>query len=223
MFLGTSFMEWAAVLTTALCIFLAGRNNIHTWWTGIVACVLYGFVFYDAKLYADMTLQGFFIVTGFVGWWNWSLSKTFKRFSDGEKTLPLSDPLPITKTPKDTWIKYGLFAGVVTLGYGYLLHRFTDAAAPLIDSTVLTLSVVAQLMLMKRRLENWSVWTVVNLISVPLYFSRSLYLSAGLYAFCLVNAVISWRHWLDLFDEQNDSVKKAEKLIASESEAWSRT
>jgi nicotinamide riboside transporter PnuC len=76
-------------------------------------------------------------------------------------------------------------------------------------------------MLMKRRLENWPVWTVVNLISVPLYFSRELYLSGALYAFCLVNAVVSWRHWLDLYDDQN--ITKAERLIGSESEPWSRT
>jgi nicotinamide mononucleotide transporter len=112
---------------------------------------------------------------------------------------------------------------VVTASYAALLWKFTDAAAPLIDSSVLTLSVIAQLMLMRRQLDNWSVWTVVNLISVPLYFSRGLYLSAGLYAFCLVNAVISWRHWLDLFDDQNCELKKAQKRIDSESEPWSRT
>ena len=202
MFLGTSYLEWSAVLSTALCIFLAGRNNVHTWWVGIVACVLYGFLFFDAKLYADSTLQVFFVVTGLIGWWNWSLSKIFKRFSDGEKSLPLSDPLPITKTPNADWIKYGLFAGIVTLGYGYLLHRFTDAAAPIIDSAVLTLSVVAQLMLMKRRVENWPVWLAVNTLSVPLYFSRELYLSAALYSFCWVNAIVSWKHWLNLYDDQ---------------------
>lgn len=202
MFLGTSYLEWSAVLSTALCIFLAGRNNVHTWWVGIIACILYGFLFYGAKLYADVTLQAFFVVTGVIGWWNWSMSRTFKRFGDGEKTLPLSDPLPISKTPNKSWVTYGLFASIVTLTYGYILHTYTDAYAPWIDSTVLTLSVVAQLMLMRRQVETWPVWLAVNTLAVPLFFSRELYLSAAMYSVFWVNAIVSWRHWLNLYDEQ---------------------
>jgi nicotinamide mononucleotide transporter len=199
MFLGSSYLEWAAVLTTALCIFLAGRNNVHTWWTGIVACVLFGFLFYDAKLYADVTLQGFFVITGFIGWANWiwakSTPKGFEHFLD-------SGPLPLSKVPKRTLILYGVIGLIVTAVYSAILVKYTDAAAPIVDSMVLTLSVVAQLMLMRRQLETWPTWLAVNILSVPLYFSRELYLTAGLYAFCLVNAVISWRHWLNLYDDQ---------------------
>lgn len=218
MFLGTSFLEWAAVLTTALCIFLAGRNNVHTWWTGIVACVLYGTLFYHSKLYADATLQVFFVVTGFIGWWNWSLSKTFKRFSDGEKTLPLSDPLPITKVSHNSLTLYAVIAGAAAAAYGTLLYNFTDAFAPWIDSSVLALSVAAQLMLMRRQMENWPTWIIVNLISVPLYFSRELYLSAALYTFCLVNALVSWRHWMDLYDDQLIKAREALPTLTVERE-----
>ena len=64
-------LEIAANLMTAICIFLAGRNNVHTWWTGIVACVLFGVLFYTSKLYADATLQIFFVVIGVLGWIGW--------------------------------------------------------------------------------------------------------------------------------------------------------
>jgi nicotinamide mononucleotide transporter len=47
-------------------------NNVHTWWTGIVGCVLFGWVFFGAKLYADVTLQLFFIITSALGWWQWT-------------------------------------------------------------------------------------------------------------------------------------------------------
>ncbi len=56
-------LEIAANVTTAAAIFLAGRNNIHTWWIGIIGCVLFGALFYQWNLYADVALQGFFIVS----------------------------------------------------------------------------------------------------------------------------------------------------------------
>lgn len=202
MFLGTSYLEWSAVLSTALCIFLAGRNNVHTWWIGIVACILYGFLFYEAKLYADVTLQVFFVITGLIGWWNWSTSQTFKQFGNGEKSLLLSIPLPITHT---SWPVFGIAFSVAILaaiGYGLILHKFTDAYAPMLDSLVLMLSVLAQVLLMQRKVENWPVWLIVNTLAVPLFLSRELYLSAAMYSVFFVNALISWKHWIKLHNEQ---------------------
>lgn len=202
MFLGISYLEWSANLMTAVCILLAGRNNVHTWWTGIVACILFGALFYQANLYADVTLQAFFIVTGFIGWWNWVAVNGGMKFN-----VLFKEADQITKVSAATLYKYLGVAVLVAIGYGFLLHKFTNAYAPWIDSTVLTLSVVAQLLLMRRQLQNWPVWVAVNILSVPLYFSRELYLSAGLYALFLVNAIVSWRHWLNLFDEQERTLK----------------
>jgi hypothetical protein len=52
--------ELAANAFNAASIFLAGRNSIHMWWTTIVGCVLFAYVFFHARLYADVTLQMFF-------------------------------------------------------------------------------------------------------------------------------------------------------------------
>lgn len=53
----TSALEIAANVTVAASILLAGRNSVHTWWTGIIGCTLFGLVFYEARLYADVVLQ----------------------------------------------------------------------------------------------------------------------------------------------------------------------
>lgn len=232
MFLGASYLEWSAVLTTALCIFLAGRNNVHTWWTGIVACILYGFLFYDAKLYADVTLQGFFIITGIIGWYGWVnkirtkplLIKAFDSpdsEADGSTAAYIrakvhnyaAGPLKITKTDRRTLVTFLGIAIVAAAAYGTLLWKFTDAFAPWIDSLVLTLSVTAQLLLMRRKVENWPVWLIVNTLAVPLFFSRELYLSAAMYAVFWVNAIVSWRHWLNLYDEQQVNKPTPSSLV----------
>ena len=83
-------------------------------------------------------------------------------------------------------------------GYGALLHFWTDAYAPFADSMVLVFSVIAQLLLMGRRIENWPFWLLVNSIAVPLYASRGLYLTAFLYAVYWVNAIVAWLRWRKL-------------------------
>jgi len=175
-------LELAANLLTAACIVLAGRNNIHTWWTGILGCALFGWVFFEARLYSDVILQGFFIAANVGGWWNWM------RGNRGEE-------LPVRWSPP-AWVAAAAFVGCVfAVAQAMLMARYTDAASPVADSTVLALSVVAQLLLMGRRVENWLFWIVVNTIAVPLFWSRELHLTAVLYAFYWVNAVVSFNHW----------------------------
>ena len=178
-------VEIAANAFNSASIVLAGRNSIHMWWTTIIGCVLFAYVFLAAKLYADVTLQAFFIATAGIGWWRWS------RGSSGHE-------LPVRYSSRAP-IAGSLVAGVgVTIGYGWVLHGFTDAYAPFVDSLVLAFSVLGQLLLIDRRVESWWCWLLVNTIAVPLYASRGLYLTAALYAAFWVNAIVSLARWRKL-------------------------
>lgn len=178
-----TMLEVAANAFTALAIVLAGRNSMHTWWTGIVGCALFAVVFAMSKLYADVVLQGFFIATGIIGWWKWL------RGGDAGASLPVTHA-------SVTSILWTVPVGVLaTAGYAALLHHYTDAYAPLFDSAVLVFSVIGQVMMMQRRVENWAFWVLVNTIAAPLYYSRGLQLTALLYAGFWVNAVVSWLAW----------------------------
>ena len=187
-------LELAANFFTVVCIFLAGRNSIHTWWTGLVGCVLYGVMFYKVQLYADATLQIFFFVTGVIGWMKWKGVDFFKT-PDAKETL-INKATPF-------WMAFAMIAAVaVTVMYGMILRTFTDAYAPWIDSAVLAFSVVAQLLLMGRSIQTWKVWVFVNTMSVPLFWSRELYLTSIMYGAFWVNAVYSYFHWKKLMKEQ---------------------
>lgn len=182
-------LELGANIFTIACIVLAGRNSIHTWWTGLVGCVLYGIMFFNVQLYADATLQVFFFITGVLGWKQWNNKKE-------------AVPLPINKADSNYMLSAVGISLVVAAGYGWLLHTFTNAYAPWIDSTVLAFSVVAQLLLMSRSIQNWQVWVLVNTLSVPLFWSRELYLTSVLYGFFWVNAVVSYFNWKKLMEKQ---------------------
>ena len=176
------FWEVAANAMNAVSVLLAARNSVHTWWTGILGCGLFGWVFFGTQLYADVTLQVFFIVTSAIGWWRWRPGR-----SGGE--------LPVRRTAVRVMAGCLIIGVGVATGYGALLRRFTDAFAPFVDSFVLAFSVLAQLLLMARRYETWWCWLVVNTVAVPLFVSRGLHLTAALYAVFWVNAFVAMMRW----------------------------
>jgi len=186
----TGPLEIAANGLATISILLAGRNSVHTWWTGIVGCALFAVVFEQAQLYADASLQIFFIVASAVGWWHWLNGGRDRQ------------ALPIRRTSRSALLLSAAVGGVAAAGYGALLHVWTDAYAPFLDSMVLSFSVLAQVLLMQRRLENWPVWLLVNTVAIPLFASRGLYVTAALYAVYWVNALVSWRHWWKLMQAQ---------------------
>ncbi len=175
-------LEFAANVVTALSVFLAGRNSVHTWWSGIIGCILFALMFYQVKLYADVALQGFFVVTSVLGWYQWLYGRSGRELAIAQTSWNVLAGMLITGV-------------VVTFIYGYLLHHYTDAYAPFVDSAVLAFSVLAQLLLMKRRVETWLFWLLVNSIAIPLYASRELYFTAALYSVYWVNAVVAWYEW----------------------------
>lgn len=178
-----NLLEIIANAVVTLSILLAGRNNIHSWWIGIVGSILFAVLFYSVQLYADVTLQIFFVMTGIIGWIRWA------RGGDDGTALPVTKTSPML-------LGIAAVVGVVVVAvYGTILDRYTDAYAPFWDSIILVASVIAQFLLMNRKLENWHVWLIVNTIAVPLYISRGLELTGILYAVYWINALVSLRKW----------------------------
>jgi nicotinamide mononucleotide transporter len=94
---------------------------------------------------------------------------------------------------------YGLWilgAIAAIWAWGAVMHSETDAAYPYWDASVAMLSIAGQILMARRFVENWHFWIIVNLISIPLYAMKELYLTAGLYGLFLVLSVaglIAWR------------------------------
>lgn len=191
-----SYLEWSANFMFVISVILAARNNVNTWWTGIIGCGLFAVLFYKVNLYADVTLMLFYIVTGGMGWAYWSSKKQVR---------------PIQKTPLTLFIMFLAIAAIATIIYGWILHKTTDAYAPFIDSIVLTFSILAQILLMRRRVETWICWLIVDTVAIPLYASRELYLTSIVYAIFWCNAWYGLYSWLKIYRNEN-----LEQRLASE-------
>lgn len=190
---GTSPLEWCGVITGILCVWLAAKNNIWNWPIAIVSVLIYIFIFFESKLYADMGLQFYFFGMNIYGWYYWS-----KQKNNQTETRPIS---LITKNE----ILFST-AGIIifTLALGFLLHKNTDASFPFIDSFCTACSLIAQIFLARKVLQNWLIWIFVDAFYVGVYFSKDLYATGLMYALYIVIATMGYLDWKKTYREQNN-------------------
>lgn len=179
-------MPWLEAIAAALGLvnaYLLVRRSIWNYAFGIAAVILYGWIFFQAKLYSDTLLQMFYVVVQVYGWSNWASSK----IAFGEVVV-----LRLTWAGRIVSV---LGIAAATAGWGWIMHRYTDAAAPWLDAGMAMTAVVAQILLTQRRIETWYLWIAVNAMSIVLYVSRDLHVTAVLYCLLLVFAAWSLLAW----------------------------
>jgi nicotinamide mononucleotide transporter len=180
---GPGPLEWVAVLTGFACVWLAARESLWNFPVAIVSCALYIVVYYRAGLYSDSLLQIMFILLSVYGWYAW-------LYGGRSKT-----ELPVSRTRRREWAAVLGFVVLFTTGFGYYLHTHTDAALPHWDSFTTAASLAAQFLLMRKRLENWWLWILVDIIYVPILWYKQLYPTSMLYALYLGLAVYGYWEW----------------------------
>lgn len=167
-----------------LCVGLQVRQNIWGWPIGMVNVGLYVYIFFEAKLYADMGLNALYFVLCAVGWWHW--------LYPGENR----PRLPVTRlTRRDGWRLFaiGLVGWVAMAGY---FSIYTDAALPVVDSLTVAMSLVAQWLLTRKVLENWHLWIAADVIMVGIYWVKGLQPTVVLYTiytFLALSGLLAWR------------------------------
>lgn len=177
-------LEITASALLLVNIALVARRSIWNYPFAIAAVSLYAVLFFRAKLYSDMLLQGFYVALNLYGWANWARSKA----RAGEVVV-----LALGWRARAAWIAG---CAAATAGWGALMHHVTDAALPWWDAGVAMTSVAAQILLSRRYIENWALWIAVDLVAAPLFASRGLWLTAAVYLVLLglsVWGLVDWR------------------------------
>jgi nicotinamide mononucleotide transporter len=173
--------EVLGVLTGAICVVLVVRRSIWNFAFGILSSLFFAEVFWSSRLYWDMLLQGVFLALSAFGWLQWA------RGSNKEE-------LPIRRIEPGVLLLSSLLVLVATPAMMRLSQEF-GGAAPFWDSLTTALSLIAQWLLNRKIFENWAFWIAADLIYIPLYFSRQLYLTGVLYMLFLGLCILGWRAW----------------------------
>ena len=179
-------MDWieiAGSIAGFIYIFLGIKANKWMCPVGLVTSVFYVIVFFNAKFYADMSLQFYYIFISIVGWYWW-----IKGGKGGKE-------LVITKMAKHLYIKLFVTSILIFLVYALILTKFTDSQLPYWDSLTTSLSIVASWMLARKMLEQWILWVIIDLISMFLYIYKGLYPTSILFLIYTVLAVVGYYKW----------------------------
>ena len=192
-----SLIELIGTITGIVAVILATQSNIWSWPVGIVNFIFSFILFYQVQLYSDMFLQIYYFATGIYGWIYWYGMKT------GVQT-------PITVLTKRARIIHALLIVVGTAGMGYLMchiHELlptlfpTPAAYPYPDSFVAVLSILANWMLAQRKIENWILWIVVDVICTVMYSLKGIQFFSFEYFLFTIMAIYGLANWIKLYKQ----------------------
>lgn len=178
-----STLELVAAGFGIVSVFLSTRQIIWSWPTALVNVSLYGWYFFDQRLYALMALQGFFFAVSVYGWYEWL------RGGAGHTVLGVS------RIPRMLALALAAFAAGGAVILAFVLDRYTEDPSPGIDGTLAVVSLVAQWMMARKYLESWIVWVGVNCVSIPFFFLRADYATAVQYLAFLGLAVSGYLQW----------------------------
>lgn len=193
-------LEYFGVITGLLYLLLEIKQHKAMWIVGFLTSLVYVFVFFFSKIYADMGLNIYYVAISVYGFNKWASSH--KKITPEEK--------------KDTTIFYRhvtwpLFGGIILaisaiyLFLYYVLHDFTDSPIPLGDAFTTSVGIVATWMLARRLIEHWIFWVIVNFVSVYLYYLRGLYPTMFLYICYAILAIVGYFTWKKKGINTNDN------------------
>lgn len=175
--------EVIAVVLALAYLVLAIRENIACWLAAIFSTAIYTFLMYQAGLYMESALQLFYIAMAVYGWYSWY---------QGEGPV---HKLAVTSWPLKRHLVPLILILLFTLASGFVLSRYSDAAMPYIDSFTTWGAIVTTWMVAKKIIQNWHYWFIIDSVSVYLYVSRGLWLTAILFVLYLVLIVVGYRQW----------------------------
>jgi nicotinamide mononucleotide transporter len=195
-----NYIEVFGAIAGIIYVFLEIRQNIWLWPVGIVTSAVYILVFFTSKFYADMSLQGYYLIISVMGWYWWRRAQGAegegekRRKGEGEKgrggDMKTEDRRRETEEKKGLVVsrlkmRTGLVLGGVFVflytGMWLVLSKLTDSPVPEWDSFITSLSVVATWMLARKIYEHWYLWIIVNFVSAVLFMTRGLYPTVVLY------------------------------------------
>lgn len=177
-----------ASMTGLWTVVLVAKGKVENYYFGIVNVALYGLLAYQAQFFGEVMLNwAFFLPAQFVGLYIWKNNLNVGNYVKTE-SLTLRNKVLL-----------GLGA-LLAIGLYALVLMELKGNLPTLDSTSTVLSVLAQLLMIKRMTEQWAMWITVDVVSIYMWATTFLATGSGLlmvvmWSAYLVNAVYGWYNW----------------------------
>ena len=188
-FTDTSWLEFVAVVFGLMSVWFAKQEKILVSPTGIISVLIYIYICFNVKLFADAGINLFYFIMSVYGWYMWT-RKTDKP------------PLKITfNTSKDWFITGGLFVFSLILIISLLKYfngddvDYWSTNVPYIDTFTTSVFIIAMLLMALKKVESWIFWIIGDVISIPLYTYKGLVFTSFQFLVFLILAVMGYVEW----------------------------
>ncbi len=179
----TTILEVFGVLFGLLSVIYSSRQDIKVFPTGIISVLIYVYICQQFGLYADMGINAFYFIMSIYGWYNWT-------HQNGKvKTLTIS------RTNNKEKIYLSILGIVLFAIIRYILINYTDSNVPNIDAITTSIFLIAMWLMSLKKIENWTLWIIGDIISIPLYAYKGLVLTSFQYTVFLLVAIYGYLEW----------------------------
>lgn len=189
----TTWQEWLGVFFSVFQVLLARKNNSNNYLFGIAGVSLTLYVMIQSKLYAEFTLNLYYLVMSIYGWLYWKFGKRKSETTISETTK------------NEKLITVGIVIGTFSIFY-FFLTNFTDSDVPILDSLVSAFAWAGMWLMARRKIENWILLNISNIIAIPLLIHKGLYLYAVLTAFLFIVAISGYLEWRKIIKTKSVAV-----------------
>ncbi len=179
-----TWLEAVAVFFGIASVLYSMREHIWVYPSGIISTLIYVWICFQFKLYADMGINAYYFSMSIYGWYVWSHPKKDQKI------------LPVTWLKPKAWFYSLLIFLASYIVLVYVLINHTDSDVPYWDSFTTASAFVGMWLMAKKKVENWIFWIITDLVSVPLYFYKGLILTSFQFLFFTILAVIGLFAWI---------------------------
>ena len=179
----TTVIEVIAVFFGLLSVIYSRKQNILVFPTGIISVFIYVYICQKYGLYADMGINFFYLIMSIYGWYNWT-------HQNGEIKTRL-----VTRTNIIEKIYLSALIIIFFIVIRYILINHTDSTVPNIDAITTSIFLIGMWLMSLKKVENWILWIIGDIISVPLYAYKGLILTSAQYSIFLVIAIMGYISW----------------------------
>ena len=218
-------IEFVAMVFGIASVLYAKKENILVYPTGIISTALYVYLLSRWRMYGDLIINIYYTLMSIYGWWVWS------RIVDEKSQKHIS----ITKSSgKDYLLAFGIF--IFTSAFVIWVYRFYDVMpnklgftesvqyawqhlstgklanikeiTPFLDTFTTGAAFAAMWLMANKKLESWTFWIIVNIVSVPLYFIKGYGFTGIQYFIFLILAFQGYKEWRRIMSKENSQIKQ---------------
>lgn len=182
-----SILEWVAALCIIISVIMLSKGMSHGWTFSVIGCTLYGILFLEQKLYANLVVQIIFIIQGLHGLYVWN------KQQETEKNF-LCKPMN-----NHVFLLISVICLVGSFLTGLLMYLFTDNSSAFIDSILSGFSLLAAVLMTKKYIQSWFIWMTIDVGYIFLFASVEMWISSILYLMLFsicINGFLNWRKQL---------------------------